>query len=205
MKTSLNEKEILLMEIHHRVKNNMQVVSSLLNLQSKYIKAEGDRHLFRDSQERVRSMALVHEKLYQSEDLTRIDFADYIKKLTQHLFHSYNRPGRVIDIGINASDIYLTIEKAIPCALIINELVSNSLKYAFADDAGEGKIQIVFNRDDKNNYTLAVSDNGVGIPKDVNLHQPESLGLELVNILTKQLDGNIELDGSSGTRYTITF
>ncbi len=205
MRTSLSEKEILLMEIHHRVKNNMQVVSSLLNLQSKYIRDKGDLHLFRDSQERVRSMALVHEKLYQSEDLTKIDFGDYIKKLTHHLCHSYNEPGKEIDIGINASDIYLTIEKAIPCALIINELVSNSLKYAFADDVGEGRIQIDFSTDDENNYTLAVSDNGVGIPKDVNLRQPASLGLELVNILTKQLDGNIKLDRSSGTRYTIRF
>jgi two-component sensor histidine kinase len=205
IKTSLNEKEILLMEIHHRVKNNMQVISSLLNLQSKYIKDERDIHLFRDSQERVRSMALVHEKLYQSEDLTRIDCADYIKKLTHHLFHSYNKPGRVIDIGIDVGDIYLTIEKAIPCALIINELVSNSLKYAFTDDAVEGKIQIDFNRDEKDAYTLMVSDNGVGIPMSVNLHKPESLGLELVNILTKQINGNINLDRSSGTRYTISF
>ena len=205
IKTSLSEKEILLMEIHHRVKNNMQVISSLLNLQSKYIRDEEDLHLFRDSQERVRSMALVHEKLYQSEDLTRIDCADYIKKLTYHLCHSYNKPGRIIDIGIDVRGIFLTIEKAIPCALIINELVSNSLKYAFPDDAGKGKIQIDFNRDEKDGYTLAVSDNGIGIPKGISLNEPESLGLELVNILTRQLHGNIELDRSSGTRYTIRF
>lgn len=198
---SLKEKEVLLMEIHHRVKNNMQVISSLLNLQSRYVIDERDRQLFSDSQNRVRSMALVHEKLYQSDDLARIDFADYITKLTQQLISSYGMHG--ISITVQAANMFLTIEQAIPCALIVNELVSNALKYAFPDGQ-RGTIEIHFSKEN-DYYRLIVQDNGIGMPHDFETEHTDSLGLELVSILTKQLQGTIEREETEGTRYSITF
>ncbi len=198
---SLKEKEVLLMEIHHRVKNNMQVISSLLNLQSRYVIDEQDRQLFRDSQNRVRSMALVHEKLYQSEDLARIDFADYITKLTEQLISSYGMHG--ISILVQAANIFLTVEQAIPCALIVNELVSNALKYAFPDGR-RGSIEIhVSHENDR--YRLIVQDDGIGMPHGFETRHTDSLGLELVSILTGQLQGTIEREEAEGTRYNIVF
>jgi len=203
IKASLKEKEVLLKEIHHRVKNNLQVISSLLNLQSPYIKDEQASEMFRESQNRVKSMALIHEKLYQSKDLGEIDFAEYIRKLTVNLFHSYGVDSSAIQLVLNISDILLDIDTAIPCGLIINELVSNSLKHAFpAGEKGEVCVNLSSNTDNK--FKLIVSDNGVGFPEDLNFRNTESLGLQLVNTLINQLGGAIELDKSGGTAFKIT-
>jgi len=204
IKASLKEKEVLLKEIHHRVKNNLQIISSLLHLQSRYIKDKQDLKAFKDSQNRVRSMALVHEKLYQSQDLARIDLAEYIRNLTTDLFRSYGVKSATIKLKINVGEVLLGIDTAIPCGLIINELVSNSLKHAFP--AGrEGEICIDLHSDNDDKFVLIVRDNGVGFPKDLDFRNTESFGLRLVRTLTDQLEGNIELDSNGGTTFKITF
>ena len=200
---SLSEKEMLLKEIHHRVKNNLSVISSLLNLQSGYIKDNEDLELFRESQTRAKSMALIHERLYQSEDLKRIDFSDYIKTLSQDLFRTYAADPTRIHLKMDLESILLDINTSIPLGLILNELVSNSMKYAFPDDE-KGEINIKLrSKDDQ--YTLIVSDNGVGIPPEIDFDKIESLGLQLVKSLTNQIDGTLELDRGQGTTYTIQF
>ncbi len=158
---SLKEKEILLKEVHHRVKNNMQIISSLLSLQSRYIRDPRDLELFMDSENRVRSMALVHEKLYQSGDFTRIDFESYIKELASHLSQFYNVDTTAISINVDVKNIFLNIEEAIPCAQIINELVSNSMKYAFRG-RGSGEIFIIFRINGAGKRSLLISDTGIG-------------------------------------------
>ena len=203
IKASLKEKEVLLKEIHHRVKNNLQVISSLLYLQSKSSKDEEALAMFQESRNRVRSMALVHERLYQSQDLARVDFAEYVRSLANHLFRSYGVNTNVIRLKINSDDVLLGVDTAIPCGLIINELVSNCLKHAFLEGR-EGEVRIEFRSDD-GECTLMVSDNGVGFPKDLNFRDTGSLGLQLVNTLVHQLEGTIELDRSSGTAFKITF
>lgn len=204
IKRSLEEKEILLKEIHHRVKNNLQIVSSVLDLQGSYVKKDPTAvNVLRESQNRVFSMALIHEMLYQSKDLNQINFDDYIKNLVSHLFHSYRLKIPVTSV-INVSDVSLNIETAVPCGLIISELVSNSLKYAFTEEkSGEIKISL---KSQDNEYDLVVSDNGIGFPENLDYKNIEkSLGLQLVNSLVNQLDGTIELDRSKGTKYTIKF
>lgn len=203
IKASLKEKEVLLKEIHHRVKNNLQVISSLLNLQCRSITDEQTLAIFQESQHRVESMAYIHEQLYQSKDLSRIDFAEYIRKLAANLFCAYEASTNAITLKIDSENVLLDIQAAIPCGLIVNELVSNSLKYAFSTDK-KGEISIEFNSVD-DNFTLIVSDNGKGFPQDLDFRNTESLGLQLVNALTEQLEGNIELDNSIGTEFKITF
>ena len=209
IKASLKEKEVLLKEIHHRVKNDLQVVSSLLYLQSEHIKDEQSLATIRESQSRIKSMALVHEQLYQSKGLARVDFAEYIQNLATYLFRSYGVNPDAITLKINADDVSLGIDTAIPCGLIISELVSNSLKHAFpAGKAGgdrESEIRINLHADDDNKLTLIVSDNGVGLPRDLDFRNTESFGMHLVNTLTRQLEGTIELDRSGGTAFEITF
>lgn len=212
LKDSLKEKEVLLKEIHHRVKNNLQVISSLLYIQSKKIKDKKALELFKDSENRVRSMALIHEKLYRSENFININLEQYLRSLTHHLLQTYTLDGKHIDIQIHVDDISLTIEKGIPCGLIISELVSNALKYAFPEDR-EGVIQIKLfsengNQNDHTNkrlYTLIVSDNGIGFSKDFDLNKTKTLGLQLVNNLIQQIDGVMNLEVSSGTSFKITF
>jgi PAS domain S-box-containing protein len=205
IKASLEEKEVLLKEIHHRVKNNLQVISSLLYLQSKSIKDKAALQMFQESQNRVRSMAFIHERLYQSQDLARVDFAEYVRSLTNYLFRSYGVSTDVIQLKINMDDVPLSIDTAIPCGLIVNELVSNSLKYAFPDGKG-GEIRIELGSDGDNRFALMVSDDGVGLPEDVDFRKTESLGLQLVNNLSvAQLEGAIDLDRSGGTTFRITF
>lgn len=201
IKTSLREKEILLREIHHRVKNNLQIISSLLNLQSKYIPGKEAREKFRESQNRVRSMALIHEKLYGSDNLTGINFSDYIKTLSKHLIHFYGSDMVVLNTEIN--DIVINLDKAIPCGLIVNEIVSNSLKHAFPTRK-EGEIYIKLSSDDGIN-TLIIGNNGVEFPQNLNFQNTDSLGLQLVCALVDQLKGTIELDRSGGTEFKIRF
>ena len=204
IKASLEEKDILLKEIHHRVKNNLQVISSLLYLQSQKVREKETFEMFNESQNRVKSMALIHEKLYQSKDFMNIDFSEYIKNLTSHLFESYKTNSGKIDIHINVENVSLSIDKAIPCGLIINELVSNSLKYAFTNDQ-MGKIDINLNSTNQNEIKMVVEDNGVGVPDDIELKDAKTLGLRLVSMLTEQLNGTIDLHRNKGTQFTIVF
>jgi len=203
IKASLREKEVLLKEIHHRVKNNMQVISSILNLQSKHIKDEQALRIFKNGQSRIRSMAMVHERLYESADLAGIDFAEYVQSTTSYLLSIHGVSG-VVRLDIDIKDILLDVSTAIPCGLIINELVSNSLKYAFGDGRA-GEILIKLYSDKAGKLTLIVEDDGVGFPKDVDFRKTESLGMQLVIMLVEQLGGAIELDKSKGTAFKITF
>ncbi|MGB8220134.1 MAG: PAS domain S-box protein, partial [Methanoregula sp.] len=200
---SLKEKEMLLKEIHHRVKNNMQVVSSLLFMQARAQKDEKVKEILKESQDRIKSIALVHEKLYQSKDFDQIDYADYLRKITDHLFESYQVDQRIITLHLNAEKAVLHIDKAVPCSLIINEMISNSLKHAFPGGR-KGVITIDFKKSgDK--YIVTYSDDGIGIPDSVIFDRTESLGMQLIRGLTKQINGSIELDKASGTKYTVTF
>lgn len=201
---SLEEKKVLLNEIHHRVKNNMQVVTSLLKLQSKQISNKEDLEVFREGQNRIRSMAQIHERLYQSKDMARVDFEDYIEGLTKSLFRSYRIPGSKIELTVDAKDVQLGIDKAIPCGLIINELISNSLKYAFPEGR-KGEIQISLLPKGDDEIELTARDDGVGLPADVDIQESPTLGLHLVNSFVKQLRGTLEIDRTGGTCFRINF
>ena len=203
IKQSLTEKEVLLREIHHRVKNNLQVISSLLNLQSRYMEDKNARDVFKESQNRIKSMALIHEKLYQSEDLTKIDFAEYLKSLTFHLFRSYSVDQSTVRLSINFEGALFDIDTSIPCGLIINELISNSLKYAFPNGR-KGKISVDLQLNGEK-YMLIISDDGVGFPEGLDFQNTETLGLRLVSILVNQIKGVITLDKREGTSFKIEF
>lgn len=203
IRASLREKDVLLKEVHHRVKNNMQIISSILSLQSGLIKNSHTLKVFADSQNRIRSMALVHEKLYESKDLAKIDFAEYVHSMTGYLL-SLHGIGNGIRFSIDIKDILLDVNAAIPCGMIINELVSNSLKYAFPKGA-KGEIYIGLHSAEAGKLTLTVKDDGVGLPKDMDFRKAESLGMQLVIMLTEQLDGTIEVDVRKGTTFKITF
>jgi PAS domain S-box-containing protein len=203
IKTSLNEKNILLQEIHHRVKNNMQIISSLLNLQTKYINDEEAVDILKESQNRVRSMAMIHEKLYQSKDLSHINFADYIQSLVSNLFYSYNTEKTYIKPIFEVENLSLNMDTAVPCGLIISELVSNSIKYAFPKGMN-GEILVSLKFID-NKYELRISDNGIGMPANIDLNKLETLGLLLVTNLTEQIDGEITINRNHGTEFIIRF
>ncbi|MBU4608513.1 MAG: sensor histidine kinase, partial [Methanobacterium sp.] len=202
LKNSLKEKEIMLREIHHRVKNNLQIISSLLNLQTNYVKDEEARDLFKESQNRIKSMSMIHESLYQSRDLTQVDFSIYISRLSSELFSSYGVNFNQIRLESDVEKINLDVNTAIPCGLIINELLSNAIKYAFPHQEGVIKINFMKKAD---LYVLEVSDNGVGLPDDIDFTQTKSLGLRLVNSLVDQLDGTIHLDKTNGTCFIMEF
>jgi len=204
LRASLYEKEVLLKEIHHRVKNNMQVISSLLNLQSSHLKDKAAIEMFRESQHRIRSMALVHEKLYQSKDLSRIDFSKYIESLIIFLFHSYQVNSDLVRMKTEVGDVLLGINSAIPCGLIINELVMNAVKHAFPGGR-KGEIIVSLKPSGGDRFTLSVSDDGVGFPAGLDFHKTETLGMQLVTMLVDQLDGTISLERKRGTRFEIVF
>jgi two-component sensor histidine kinase len=203
-RAALQEKEVLLKEIHHRVKNNLQVVSSLLNLQSGQIQDPRITEAFRDSQNRVRSMALIHERLYQSENLAVIDFADYVRNLAEHLLHSYGVGAENVTLDVEADTVLLDIDTAAPCGLLLNELVSNALKHGFPDNR-TGGIQVGLHAGQDGHLTLTVSDDGVGFPEDIDTQNARSLGLQLVHTLVRQLDGHIEVHRRNGTTFSVTF
>ena len=203
LENSLDEKEMLLKEIHHRVKNNLMIISSLLNLQSGYLKDKESQDIFKESENRARSMALIHERLYQSTDLKKIDFGEYITSLANELFDTYVTNKSCIKLKINVDDIFIDINIAIPLGLIVNELITNSLKYAFPNGMN-GEINIDFHPLDEH-YEFTVEDNGIGFPKDIDYKNTESLGLQIVTNLTNQIDGNIELNRTNGTKFKITF
>jgi len=203
LKSLLLEKETILKEIHHRVKNNLQVISSLLGLQSSYLQDEKARELFQESQDRVKIMANIHTMLYQSDDLSRVDYGGFIRDLTGRLQQSYGSAGFPIEVHADIADVSLDIETSIPCGLILNELVSNALKHAFPGGR-EGGINITMRQKDQM-MTLTVQDNGIGFPGSLDFQNTKSLGLELVNLLVGQINGKITLQVEGGTTFTITF
>jgi PAS domain S-box-containing protein len=205
IKASLREKEVLLKEIHHRVKNNLQVTSSLLKLQSAYIQDRQALEMFSDSQNRIRSMALVHEKLYQSSDLSRVNFSEYVESLAALLFRSFGVDPNQIRLRVEAGKAFLTIETAVPCGLIVNELLSNCLKHAFPEKrAGEIRIRVVEDAA-SSSLVLAVSDTGVGLPPGLDITRTETLGLQLVRTLTRQIAGRLEVHTNGRTEFSVRF
>lgn len=202
IRKSLREKEVLLREIHHRVKNNMQVISSMLGLQSRYVKDEESLKIFEDGRNRIRSMALIHEMLYLSEDFARIDFDAYVKTLAASLFNLYDVSSERVRLTTDVEEAGFGLDRAVPCGLIINELLTNALKYAFPGDrSGEITVGVHF-RDGA--VELSVGDDGVGLPKGLDFRKTETLGLQLVTNLVKQLQGDILLDRTGGTRFVIS-
>jgi PAS domain S-box-containing protein len=203
IKASLREKEVLLKEVHHRVKNNLQVISSLLKLQARGIHDEATRQKFKESEMRVLSMALIHEQLYQSKSLSEIDFPEYIRQLAGNLFRSYGVSSSRVELKTEIENVALGVDIAVPCGLIINELVSNCLKYAFPEGR-EGEIRIQL-RNTGATLLLSVWDNGVGIPERVGFQDTKTLGLRLVGTLVRQLEGDVEVDRSNGAEVRVTF
>jgi PAS domain S-box-containing protein len=204
IRASLREKEVLLKEIHHRVKNNLQVVTSLLGLQSRTIQDDALRKMFQESQNRVHSMALIHESLYQSADLSEIDFPAYIDQLADYLFRSYGVNSNRVQLAASIDELRLTIDTAVPCGLILNELVSNSLKYAFPGGRS-GRIQIEMREDANHFIRLAVIDDGVGFPEGMDQASTKSLGLRLVRTLADQLGATVEMSSNGGAQIALTF
>lgn len=204
---TLMEKEHLLKEVHHRVKNNLQIIYNLLSLQTQYIKDPEAQEIFRESQNRIHSIALVHERLYRARECGKIDFAAYIRNLVQALYQTYHIDRNRIAFDFQGADIGLGIDQAIPCGLILNELVSNSLKHAFPSGySGPGSIVIFFKKTGLTEIELVVSDNGIGFSQFEKFDKPQTLGLRLVRLLVEeQLQGTIKMFSEKGTKYLINF
>jgi two-component sensor histidine kinase len=201
--TTLHQKDVLFREMHHRVKNNLQIMSSLLSLQSRYISDPQTLQTFNDTRNRIRAMALIHGVLDQAHDFARVDFARYLQQLTTHLYHVYGVSAHAIAIHTQAQNIWLNTDVAVACGLIVHELVSNALKHGFPDGR-EGAIQVSMDHQ-HGQYRLTVADNGVGLPAALNLHTTTSLGFKLVLALANQLSGHLEVESHGGTRASLTF
>ena len=202
-KQSLTERETLLKEIHHRVKNNLQIISSLLNIQAAHLKDDAAKDAVREGQNRVKSMALIHKNLYQHDDLSGIKVNAYFNDLIKAISSTYLSRNRNVEIKVEAQDVLLDIDTAVPVGLIVNELVSNAFKYAFPNNA-DGEILITFEEKDDRIH-LTVSDNGIGIPDGLDLEKLNSLGLRIVKILTNQLEGECKINAKNGTEFQFTF
>jgi len=203
LRSSLKEKEVLLQEIHHRVKNNLQIVSSMLNLQTEKLSDPKAIELFKESQNRVRSIALFHEKLYQSRDLGRVEIGEYIRGLANGSFATYGVNPDDIVLTVQTEDIPLEVDAAISCGLIVNELVSNALKHAFPGRR-QGQVAVTLSAAGTD-VVLAVADDGVGFPADLDFRSPGTLGLKLVAIFTEQVRGTMDLTREPGTKFTLRF
>lgn len=203
IEASLKEKDVLIKEIHHRVKNNLQIIISLLNLQSGYLKDEFTLKAVKDGQNRVRSMALVHEKFYQAEELSEINFNEYLEKLCHYLFQSYGDKTDRIELTVTGDKVGLDMDTAMPCGLLVNEIVSNSYKYAFPGNM-KGFINISLSRV-PGKVGLKIHDSGIGLPTDFQLETSESLGMQLIQALTSQLDGELVISKDNGTTFEIIF
>jgi two-component sensor histidine kinase len=202
--SSLQEKEVLLKEVHHRVKNNLQVIISLLRLQSRYLDDPRLLELLQASQNRIRSMAMIHEQLYASQNFARVDFDEYIKNLITHLYVVYGVSPNRVSFKVQAAKIYLDINRAISCGMIINELVSNALRHAFPENR-QGEIIVSLKQDEIGRFYLLVKDNGVGLPEAVEVEKAATLGLQIVRILVHQLGGSLRVIRSHGTTFSISF
>lgn len=204
IKQSLREKEVLLREIHHRVKNNLAIVNSLLSLQSRYTTDEFHRGMFKDTQNRIRSMALAHEKLYQTENLASLKMNEYVDSLIEHLLVSFKILGKPIRIVKNLEEVRLGLEMVVPVGIILTELLSNCFKHAFPTDRG-GEISISLKAKTENSFELSVADNGVGLGESVDISNPTSFGLNLVKTFAQQIAGRIRLDPCLGTKFSLEF
>ena len=202
LQAALQEKEVLLAEVYHRIKNNLQIISSLLDLQAETVADPQVRALFEDSQQRIQAVALLHESLSQTKNMARIPAAEYVNRLSTQVFQAYAPPGDRVTLKIQADPIWIDVRNAVPCGLLVNELLSNSLKYAFPGDQG-GEITITLRATSEGQMVLIVRDTGVGFPASLDFRHTDSLGLQLVCLLTKQLGGTIELDRASGTQWTL--
>jgi two-component sensor histidine kinase len=207
LKSLVAEKDLLLREVYHRVKNNFQIIASLLNLQAQNIEDPAALAVFRESHDRIRTMSLIHERLYRTDSLTGIDFGEYAHSLAVELYHSYGADPSRIHLKVDARKVTLGLDSAIPCGLILNELVSNCLKYAFpADWRKKGTIEIDLRQGAKGAVRLSVADDGRGLPKDMDIQSTKSLGLHLVFLLAEQqLRGKLKVDRMNGTRFTVEF
>jgi two-component sensor histidine kinase len=203
-KASLQQKEVLLREVHHRIKNNLQIISSLLDIQASYVQDSKIAEMFTDIQNRVLSMALIHETLYQSSDLGLVDFGAYIRSLAEQVFRSYNILADRIVLQVRANEVMLDTNQAIPCGLILNELLSNCLKHAFPSDRS-GEVYIELWSDASRRVTMIVRDTGIGFPAHMDFRQTDTIGLQLVCTLTEQLGGTLELDRDTGTAFKLSF
>jgi two-component sensor histidine kinase len=201
---ALQEKEVLLAEVYHRIKNNLQIISSLLDLQADMVSDPHVRALFEDSQQRIQAVALLHESLSQASNITRIPAAQYIRQLSTQVFQAYAPPGDRITLSIQADPIWIAVQNAVPYGLLVNELLSNSLKYAFLGDQ-DGEITIALRATPEGQMVLSVRDTGVGFPAAMDFRHTASLGMQLVCLLTEQLGGTIELERTSGTQWTLSF
>lgn len=203
--TSLREKELLIHEIFHRTRNNMQIICALLDLQSEYSKDERMLKLFKETGNRIKSMALVHDKLYESKDLSRINLKSYIEDITERLFKANQTNPEKVSVKIKADDVSLTIDSAIPCGLVINEIIANSLKHAFPEDR-KGEIRIDLHSTEEREIVLMMADNGIGIPKDLELENAKTLGIQIIiNLVTNQLKGKVDINRDNGLEYLIKF
>lgn len=200
---SLKEKEVLLKEIHHRVKNNLQVISSILNLQSSFVKDEKTLEILDESRNRIRSMAIIHENLYRTTNFSSIDFSSYLQNLSANLISSYHVRSGIVHLRTDMDKVELVLDQAIPCGLLVNELITNTIKYAFPTQK-EGEIFIGL-KDVEGTIILNIEDNGIGLPKDYDILKSDTLGLQLVSTLVEQLDGEINVTSDEGTKYLITF
>jgi PAS domain S-box-containing protein len=203
LEKTLEEKNTLMKEIYHRTKNNLMVISSLLSLQSRYIKDENTQSIFKESQNRAKSMAMIHEKLYRSGDLEHLNFTEYIINLSNDLYDTYTLDKNLIKLVLDFDDVTLNVEISIPLALILNELLTNSLKHAFPNGKG-GEIKVELKKYDEI-LKLTVSDNGIGFPEDRDYHNTDTLGMLIINSLTDQIDGELNLEKNNGTKFTVTF
>jgi two-component sensor histidine kinase len=201
---SIKEKELLLKEIHHRVKNNMQVIMSLLYLQAERLTDSKTAEIFQLNRNRIRSMALVHERLYKSKNFARIDFREYIKTILHELVSSYSQTTEIIP-HVQADEIYVEIDRGISLGLLLNEIVTNALKHAFQNQ-NKGNLYVTAILDDKeNNVTLSIRDDGVGLPDDIDLNKTDSLGFSLIHTLIDQIQGTLKIKRGQGTEFFITF
>ncbi len=204
LQESLKEKEVLLKEVHHRVKNNMQVISSILNLQSSYIKDEAAIEMLKESQDRIKSMAFIHESLYQGKNLSHVKFSEYVRNLVGNLFHTYGINKKGLKLKFDLDEVFLNLDTSIPCGLILNELISNALKYAFKDRE-TGTLSVTLKKLEGGKLKLEIADDGKGFPKEINWKDTESLGLQLVVTLAGQIRGDIQMETKKGTTFTIVF
>jgi two-component sensor histidine kinase len=204
LREALDRKDVLIKEVHHRTKNNLVVIQSLLSLQIKDIVDDKSRQYFRDAENRVKSMIMIHDLLHRSDDITKMRSRDYIEKLVRSLFYSYKADAQAIKLQYHIQDIIMDVDTMIPLGLIINELVSNVLKYAFPDGA-EGELGISLKRTEENSNELIIKDSGAGLPEDFDPKKAKSLGLWIVNTLVKQVEGALVVSNKDGTEFRITF
>jgi two-component sensor histidine kinase len=204
LKAALKEKDLLLSEIHHRVKNNLQVIQSLLALQAERVTDAAATQLLVESQNRIKAMSLIHQMLYESQDFGRVDFGEFVGALAPELMSSYGAHPARVSLAIDSTTIALPIDVAIPCGLIVNELVSNALKHAFPGDR-RGEIRIDLTNDSADQAQLSVSDNGIGLPDEVELAKRETLGLQLVTLLAEQMGGGVSIHRADPTRFDVHF